>query len=100
MPKCDRCQAEIMWPQPYVAGQRPVNPDNTVHTCANPAPQTEQPAPAPKQAGTAPQPIGVTTTDILGEMTLVWEAFGTKDQMTDQKFDALCRIFISRKMSR
>ena len=33
MSNCNRCQAEIIWPVPFVKGNKPMNPDNTPHFC-------------------------------------------------------------------
>ena len=33
MGNCNRCQAEITWSQPFVKGNKPLNPDGSQHTC-------------------------------------------------------------------
>ena len=33
MSNCNRCQGIITWPQPFVKGNKPLNPDGTPHTC-------------------------------------------------------------------
>ena len=33
MGNCNRCQAEITWPQPFVKGNKPLNPDGSQHFC-------------------------------------------------------------------
>ena len=33
MSNCNRCQAEITWPQPFVKGNKPLNKDGSQHTC-------------------------------------------------------------------
>lgn len=33
MGNCNRCQAEITWPQPFVKGNKPLNPDGSAHFC-------------------------------------------------------------------
>ena len=33
MGNCNRCQAEITWPQPFVKGNKPLNPNGTPHFC-------------------------------------------------------------------
>lgn len=31
MPECNVCKAEIKWPQPYKSGDKPLNPDGSIH---------------------------------------------------------------------
>lgn len=33
MPKCRECNAVLMWKKPYKKGDRPVNPNGSVHIC-------------------------------------------------------------------
>ena len=33
MGNCNRCQSEITWSQPFVKGNKPLNPDGSVHFC-------------------------------------------------------------------
>ena len=33
MGNCNRCQAEITWPVPFVKGNKPLNPDGSQHFC-------------------------------------------------------------------
>lgn len=33
MSKCNRCEAEITWPQPFVKGNKPLNIDGSAHFC-------------------------------------------------------------------
>lgn len=33
MSNCNRCQAEITWPVPFVKGNKPLNPDGSPHFC-------------------------------------------------------------------
>ena len=33
MSNCNRCQAVINWPVPFVKGNKPLNPDGTPHFC-------------------------------------------------------------------
>ena len=40
MSNCNRCQAVINWPVPFVKGNKPLNPDGTPHFCKTG--QTEQ----------------------------------------------------------
>ena len=36
MSNCNRCQAEITWPQPFVKGNKPLNPNGSIHVCQKP----------------------------------------------------------------
>lgn len=37
MPQCKKCHKQLVWPQPYKKGDRPVEPNrkNTKHICGN-----------------------------------------------------------------
>ena len=41
MGNCNRCQAEITWPQPFVKGNKPLNPDGTQHSCKTEKKETQ-----------------------------------------------------------
>ncbi len=79
MSSCNRCNAEIKWPVPFVKGNKPLNLDDTPHTCNTASTQE-----------TTPQ-------SILERCTLFLEAF--KD-LEPAKFDSLARIFISGMMNK
>jgi len=44
---CNNCNAEIVWPQPYVKGNPPNNPDGTAHRCK----KSDSPVPNDKYPG-------------------------------------------------
>lgn len=86
MVACNRCQQEIKWPEPYQQGQKPLNMDGSVHSCA-----VQNPPPADPQQQT------INSTTVLTECGLFLDKF---QGIPDAKFDALARIFISRMMKR
>lgn len=45
MSNCNRCQAEITWPQPFVKGNKPLNPDGSAHFCKTQEKITEYKSP-------------------------------------------------------
>lgn len=45
MGNCNRCQAEITWPQPFVKGNKPLNPDGTPHKCSGTSQAREERSP-------------------------------------------------------
>ena len=88
MSQCNRCGDEITWKRPFTQGDRPLNLDNSVHSCKKPE------AEAPKESKPAQ---ASTPNTILAECIEFSETF--KD-LTDAKYDATARIYISGRMTR
>lgn len=84
MSKCKNCDAEIRWKEPFVKGDRPLNLDDSVHSCKGHAKTNE-----PKST--------VTPAQIMEECTAFKNAFEGLDHA---KFESLAKIYISRNMSR
>ena len=85
--KCNQCGGDITWKKPFVQGDRPLNLDNSIHSCAKPdTPST----------GITPNAIGAVS--ILAECEAFRQKFGKIE--SDARFDALARIYISGRMRR
>ena len=82
MPNCNRCGNAIKWPEPYHEGNKPLNLDDSPHTC-----KTETKKDVEK----------VGASEIMSECSAFLNAFS---EVPDAKFDALARIYISRMMKR
>ncbi len=85
MSQCNRCGSEITWKKPFTQGDRPLNMDNTVHSCKKDTPSPE------------PTPEVKTPNSILEECITFSETF--KD-ITDAKFDSLVRLYNTRVMQK
>ena len=85
--KCNRCNQDIKWPENFSPGNKPLNLDNSVHSCAKPS-----------TSSTGITENALTAATVLSEI----EAFRTKFEPieSDARFDALARIYISRMMKR
>jgi len=84
--KCNRCDAEITWKKPFTQGDRPLNLDNSVHTCV--------------KKETTPTGItnnAITSVTILAECEAFRAKFGALE--SDARFESLAKIFISRMIS-
>ena len=86
--KCNRCGKEIKWPVPFVQGNKPLNTDDTPHLC-----QTQEQLPGNSQ----PTKPKVTIEIVHVEAETIVKKY--KD-LTDAKFESICKFFISRMMSR
>ena len=84
--KCNRCNAEITWKKPFTQGDRPLNLDNSVHSCA-------------KKETT---PTGITDNAISAVTALTeCQQFHSKfKDLTDSKFDSLVRLYNTRIMQK
>ena len=85
--KCNQCQSEIRWKSPYVKGDRPLNLDDSVHSCAKPS-----------TSSTGITQNALTAATVLSEIEAFRIKFGPIE--SDARFDALARIYISRMMRR
>ena len=91
--KCNRCNAEIIW-GPYVKDKttRPLNMDNSVHSCVKPdTPETKSIV----KSAVKPQVIEIS--DIIEEIKLLKSEFG---EIECQKFESVMKYAISRMMNR
>ncbi len=84
--KCNQCGGDITWKKPFAKGDRPLNLDNSVHSCV-------------KKETT---PTGITNNSISALTALAeCEAFQTKfSNLTDSKFDSLVRLYNTRIMQK
>ena len=85
---CNKCEAAIIWPKEYKPGNRPLNPDSTLHECMKTGPAQS------KITETKPAKSPNT---ILAECIEFSETF--KD-ITDARFDSLIRLYNTRVMQR
>jgi len=85
--KCNQCGGDITWKKPFTQGDRPLNLDNTVHTCKRADTTTP---------GTTSNEI--TSQSIIDECEAFRVKFGPIE--SDTRFDSLARIYISRMMRR
>jgi len=88
--QCNRCGLEITWKKPFTQGDRPLNMDNSVHSCKN-SYEKEEPAIINNM------PTVKTQNSILEECIIFSETF--KD-ITDAKFDSLVRLYNTRVMQK
>jgi len=86
MSQCNRCGSEITWKKPFTQGDRPLNMDNSVHSCVKP----EESEPEAKTTLKTPNTI-------LEECLEFSETF--KD-IPDAKFDSLVRLYNTRVMQK
>ena len=87
---CNRCGLEITWKKPFTHGDRPLNMDNSVHSCMN---SYEKEEATITETKTAPK----TSNTILEECIIFSETF--KD-LTDAKYDATARIYNTLRMQK
>ncbi len=85
--KCNQCSSEIKWKKPFVKGDRPLNLDDSTHTCKK-----------PDTPSTGITQNAVTSMTVLAEIEAFREKFASIE--SDARFDALARIYISRMMKR
>ena len=78
---------EIKWPEHYQKGDRPLNLDNSVHSCAKPS-----------TSSTGITENAITSATILSEIEAFRVKFGPIE--SDARFDSLARMWISRMMRR
>jgi len=81
--QCNRCGSEITWKKPFTHGDRPLNMDNSVHSCKKDTPSPE-PTPESKTPNTA-----------LEEVISFYETFKDVDAA---RFDSLCRVYNTLRM--
>ena len=84
--KCNQCSSEIKWKKPFVKGDRPLNLDDSIHSCKK------------SESSTGITQNAVTSMTILAECEAFREKFDSIE--SDARFDALARIYISRMMKR
>lgn len=94
---CNKCGGAVHWPTPYVDGCKLLNADNSVHNCAGQ--QTQQAQTTIPQNNPPVITAKLTPTNIMGELAIIWGAYGDKENITDAKFESLCKVYISRMMS-
>jgi len=85
--QCSFCGVEITWKKPFTKGDRPLNKDNSPHSCAK-----------PDTPSTGITQNAVDSVGILAECEAFRVKFGPIE--SDVRFDALARIYISRMMRR
>ena len=78
---------EIKWPEHYQKGDRPLNLDNSVHSCAK-----------PNTPSTGITDNALTSVSVLAECLAFKNMFF--DVESDAKFDSIARIYISGRMRR
>ena len=78
---------EIKWPEHYQKGDRPLNLDNSVHSCAKPS-----------TSSTGITENALTSVSVLAECLAFKNMFF--DVESDAKFDSIARIYISGRMRR
>lgn len=83
MSQCNRCGSEITWKKPFVHGDRPLNMDNSVHSC-----KKDTPSPEPTASSKTPNTA-------LAEVIEFSETFKDVDAA---KFDSLARIYNTLRM--
>ena len=83
--KCNQCGGDITWKKPFVQGDRPLNLDNSVHTCAK-----------PDTPSTGITQNAITSSTILSECEAFKQKFGPIE--SDARFESLAKIYISRMM--
>lgn len=83
---CNRCNAEIKWPEPYVKGNLPLNLDGTQHKC-----QKQETLSSTKPSSK------LEPSEALAECAAFRNQF---EQLDAAKFESLAKIYISRMMSR
>ena len=88
---CNRCESEIIW-GPYDPNKksRPLNPDNSVHSCMKTEPaqsKITESKPAPAKSPNS----------ILDECIEFEQTF---QDLTDAKFDSLVRLYNTRVMQK
>lgn len=86
--KCNRCDAEITWKKPFTQGDRPLNLDNSVHSC-----KREE-----TTSSTGITQNAITAASVLAECEAFRVKFGPIE--SDARFESLAKIFISRMMRR
>jgi len=90
MSECNKCGAAIIWPKEFKPGNRPLNPDSTLHECVK-----QDPEPKPSTGIT---PNAITAVTILAECEAFRQKFGPIE--SDARFESLAKIYISRMMRR
>ena len=88
--KCNRCDADITWKKPFTQGDRPLNLDNSVHSCKKPEAASSTPT------GITNNSISAVT--VLAEIEAFRQKFGPIE--SDARFESLAKIYISRMMRR
>jgi len=84
---CNKCGSSIIWPKEFKPGNRPLNPDSTIHECMKTGPKPVESKPAEVK----------TPNTVLEECIVFSETFKDIDPV---RFDALARIYISGRMRR
>jgi len=84
MSQCNRCGDEITWKKPFTKGDRPLNKDNSVHSCKKPDTPSPEPTPESKTPNTA-----------LEEVISFYETFKDVDAA---KLDSLARVYNTLRM--
>jgi len=82
--QCNRCGLEITWKKPFTHGDRPLNMDNSVHSCKK------------ETASESPKTPEITPSSILDECEAFRIRFGAIE--SDARFDALARIYNTLRM--
>ena len=85
---------EIKWPENYSPGNRPLNLDNSIHSCK----RDTTPAKKPSTSSTGITENALTAATVLSEIEAFRIKFGPIE--SDARFDAPARIYISRMMKR
>ena len=83
---CNRCGLSITWKKPFTQGDRPLNLDNSAHTCVKP----EESKPETKTTLKTPNTA-------LSEVIEFYETFKEIDAA---KLDSLARIYNTLRMKR
>ena len=98
MTQCNRCKAEIKWPENYSPGNKPNNPDGTPHTCAkqgSPAGQPRAEIPIEQLVAEIQAIQGTMQKEFIDGMEQVEQ----KLSMTEAMIEGIWKYAISRKMA-
>ena len=93
MSSCNRCGLEITWKKPFTQGDRPLNIDNSVHSCKNSHENEE-----PEINNIVKSPVNTPKIDIgeiIDEINLLKKEFG---DIECAKFESIMKYAISRTM--
>ena len=94
MSQCNRCGAEIKWPENFEPGNRPLNLDSSLHKCS----KKETPNSTPNTPSTGITANAVSAVSVLAEIEAFRVKFGS--MQSDARFESLAKIYISRMMKR
>jgi len=91
---CNRCGLEITWKKPFTQGDRPLNMDNSVHSCKN-SYENEEPATINNIVKSPVNTPKIDISEIIDEINLLKKEFG---ELECAKFESIMKYAISRTM--